>query len=68
MIKKITICRCGGAVEDIKSYFHAVEKMRVTVCDKCADKYGLTEKNGWSVKKYSELTEEEKKTQNAFNN
>lgn len=63
MIKKNHICRCGKTVEEIRSYFSDRENMRVTVCDKCADMYGLTEKNGWRSKNYIELNEEEKKTQ-----
>lgn len=70
MIKKKHICRCGKHVDQITSYIHREEKMRVTVCDQCAEMHGLTEKNVWESVNYNELTEEQKKTPepNAINN
>jgi hypothetical protein len=38
-IEKYT-CRCGNKVNTISSYF--VNGIRVTLCEKCADEYGLT--------------------------
>lgn len=67
MINKKQICRCGDAVENIKSYFHPTEKLRVTVCDKCAERFGLKKEFGWEVKNYNELTEQDKKTPDAAN-
>ncbi len=68
MIKQKHICRCGNTVENLTSYFHKVEGMRVTVCDKCAERYGLTDTNVYSREEYKNLKEEQKKTPDAINN
>ena len=68
MIKKTHICRCGGTAKSMKSYFHKIEGMRVTVCDKCAQQYGLTDKETWNSSNYTDLKEEQKKTPDAINN
>jgi sulfur relay (sulfurtransferase) complex TusBCD TusD component (DsrE family) len=67
MIKKVSICRCGKTTENMNSYFHKVEKMRVTVCARCAKQHGLTDKEVWEMVDYNELTEIQKKTPNATN-
>lgn len=50
------------------SYFHKVEGMRVTVCDKCAERYGLTDKETWTNTNFTDLKDEQKKTPDAINN
>lgn len=68
MIKKVLICRCGSTGESMTSYFHKVEGMRVTVCDKCAERYGLTDKETWTNTNFTDLKDEQKKTPDAINN
>lgn len=68
MIKKVLICRCGTTVKSMKSYFHKTEGMRVTVCDKCAERYGLINKETYSSTDYTDLKDEQKKTPDAINN
>lgn len=51
-------CRCGAPQdsekgETIKSYFPKWNGMRVTVCDKCAESIGLTDKTKFEVKEYN---------------
>lgn len=53
-------CRCRKEVDELTSYFHKVNGMRITVCDECAEKLKLN--TGYGKKYYSELTKTEKNT------
>lgn len=49
------ICRCGKAVNKITSYFK--DGIRVTVCDDCANQYGLTTDEGVIKVDYKKIEE-----------
>ena len=54
------ICRCGNKVEEIKSFFTKNENIRVTVCNRCANEYGLNDENKYTIVKHDELSESQK--------
>ncbi len=56
------MCSCGNHQENIKSFFHKESKLRVTVCDDCADKKGMTDKKLYDSVEYDKLSIEQNKT------
>lgn len=55
-------CSCGNHTENINSFFHKESQLRVTVCDKCAEANGLTNKDKYIRIPHKELTSAQNKT------
>lgn len=60
-------CRCGQILdsekgEELKSFFHKESGMRLTVCDKCAKEYNLTDEKNYYTIDYKKINESQNKT------
>lgn len=56
-------CRCGEKVPHLTSYFQIGSKVRVTVCDNCANEHGFQNKEKFLAVPYNSITQE----QNIYN-